>query len=41
MNTQARAVSQLGMDSKALEALKTPYEIIEQEKSDRHNNSPA
>ena len=31
MNTQARAVSQLGMDSKALEAIKVPYEIVQEQ----------
>jgi hypothetical protein len=35
MNTQARAVSSLGMDSKELEAIKAPYEIVQEEEKSK------
>lgn len=41
MNCQLRALASLGLDSKEAQEVLTPYQIIEQEKSDRHNNSPA
>jgi len=45
LNVQARAVAALGMDSKALDEIKAPYEIVQEqeraEKSNGHNPSSA